>query len=136
MRRALIVLAAFLPGCVHVHQQDLDAWQGQPVSKLDKHPFFLTVPHSKTLASDGTEIRDYVNGGNVSMCSGGSLVTGGVAMASVESSTSCSTALRACHNIFYIKNGIVERYSPTGSGGVQCTTGEITRPDYIVTGVR
>ena len=88
-----ICLAAFLlPGCVH--QQDLDEWRGQPVSKLDKHPFFLTVPQTRTIASDGTEIRDYVNGGNVSTCSG--FATAGLGMADCSTTlapaTTCSTS--------------------------------------------
>jgi hypothetical protein len=121
--RATIVLTAILlSGCIR--QQDLDEWSGQPVSKLDKHPFFLTVPHTTTTTPDGTEIRDYVNGGNVATCSYG----GG--------SASCGETLRACHNMFYIKNGIIDRYSPIGSGGVHCVTNEMTRPDYMVTGAR
>jgi hypothetical protein len=60
---------AVLSGCVN--KADLDAWAGVPVAELDKHPFFLTVPVVRTMASDGTEIRNYVNGQNVASCSGG-----------------------------------------------------------------
>jgi hypothetical protein len=43
-------VALLLLGCVH--QADLDEWKGQSVSKLDKHPFFVTLPHNSTLAAD------------------------------------------------------------------------------------
>lgn len=55
-------------GCVH--KADLDSWEGVPVAALDKHPFFLTLPVVRTMASDGTEIRNYVNGKNIASCSG------------------------------------------------------------------
>jgi hypothetical protein len=83
-----------------------------------------------------TEVRDYVNGGSASSCFGGGSVSGGGAFASVSTDSDCFTRLRACHNVFYIKNGFVERYAPSGSGGARCMTGETTRPDYIVVGVQ
>ena len=60
-----------LSGCATVHQEDFDAWKGAPVAALETHPIFMTMPVVRTVASDGTEIRRYVNGGNVSSCSGG-----------------------------------------------------------------
>ena len=44
----LLLLAMSLTGCVGVRQQDLDSWVGKPVSALEPHPFFLTVPVIKT----------------------------------------------------------------------------------------
>jgi hypothetical protein len=99
-------------------------WTVQHKTNADAYAGTRGGEHSTTTTPDGTEIRDYVNGGNVATCSYG----GG--------SASCGETLRACHNMFYIKNGIVERYSPIGSGGMQCITVEMTRPDYLVTGAR
>lgn len=39
----------------------------------------------------------------------------------------CKDIQGVCNNIFYIKEGYVVEYRPTGSGGVRCATGEITR---------
>jgi hypothetical protein len=64
-RLAAVLAVAMLMGCATVREADLDAWKGQPVAELDKHPVFLTVPAIRTKARDGTEIRNYVNGSNV-----------------------------------------------------------------------
>ena len=75
-----------LVGCGTVRQSDLDAWVGQPVSYLELHPLFNTIPVVKRKASDGTETWNYVNrGGNAT-----------------------------CNNIFYVKNDVVLRYAPVG----------------------
>lgn len=52
----LLFVLSSLSGCATVRQVDLDAWVGQPVSALETHPIFITVPVVKTTASDGTEI--------------------------------------------------------------------------------
>jgi hypothetical protein len=123
------VSLALVGGCVS--KEDLDAWQGVPVAELDKHPFFLTVPFVRTTASDGTEIRNYVNGQNVASCSGGgSIFKSTVDMASYSSFTSCMQRFQACNNIFYIKDGRVQQYIATGTGGAICMTNETLRPGY------
>jgi hypothetical protein len=121
-------IAGAVSGCVN--KADLDAWKGVPVADLDKHPFFLTVPVVRTVASDGTEIRNYVNGQNVASCSGGGFVGGPVDMATYSSFSSCMQKFRACNNIFYIKDGRVQRYVATGTGGAICYTDETVRPGY------
>lgn len=130
LRLALAVVSlAFVNGCVN--KGDLDAWQGVPVAELDKHPFFLTVPFVRTTASDGTEIRNYVNGDNVASCSGGgSIFKSTVDMASYSSFSSCMQKFRACNNIFYIKDGLVQQYIATGTGGSICRTDETLRPGF------
>ena len=129
-RPALAVVSlAFIGGCVN--KRDLDAWQGVPVAELDKHPFFLTVPFVRTTASDGTEIRNYVNGQNVASCSGGGAIfKSTVDMASYSSFSSCMQRFRACNNIFYIKDGVVQQYIATGTGGAICVTDETLRPGF------
>ena len=71
---AFVMCAIVLEGCARVHQEDLDAWRGVPVSELEAQPFFLTLPVVRTVTSDGTEIRRYINGRNISSCSGGGAV--------------------------------------------------------------
>lgn len=130
-RLAAVLAVAMLMGCATVREADLDAWKGQPVAELDKHPVFLTVPAIRTKASDGTEIRNYVNGSNVSSCSSdGTVFAATVSMASYSEFTNCMASFAACNNIFYIRNGVVERYTPIGTGGARCYTDERLRPGF------
>lgn len=127
-QRLLCFLA--LVGCVH--QEDLDAWKGQPVSALDAHPLFLTMPLEVRRTSDGMEIRNYVNGINVDRCFGGATANSMGRMSVVVSGNSfCSTSFAACNNIFYIKNGIVVDYIPTPTHGASCMTDSRVRPRMI-----
>jgi hypothetical protein len=44
MSRLIVTgIALALSTCATVHQEDLDAWAGHPVSELDVHPIFLTM---------------------------------------------------------------------------------------------
>ncbi len=130
-RICAVPLALVIAGCASVHQEDLDAWAGHPVSDLDKHPIFLTLPVVRTTATDGTEIRDYVNGRNVSQCSGGGTVFAGqVSMATYSGFTNCMQNFAACHGIFYIKNGVIEHVSASGTGGMRCYTDATSRPGF------
>lgn len=76
--RLSIVMGASLAllGCLSVRQSDLDSWPGQPVSVLDKHPVFLTMKVVKTIASDGTEIRDYITAHASASCSSSGDISG------------------------------------------------------------
>jgi hypothetical protein len=125
--KVLVAAMAILPlvACLSVHLEDLNAWTGAPVSALDKHPIFLTLPVVKTMAADGTEIRNYVNGRNVT-CTGSA--SGVVSLAVYSSFTNYIQAFPACNNIFYIKNGVVTQYTPIGTGGARCYTDERLRP--------
>src|SRR3989442_11624345 len=81
VRRSQVLITALglclaVSGCVSVRQADLDSWVGQPVVTLEKHPVFLTMPVVRTVASDGTEIRNYINGRNIGHCSGGGSILG------------------------------------------------------------
>jgi hypothetical protein len=120
-----------LCSCASVHQEDLDAWIGHPVSDLEKHPLAVTVPAVRTVTSDGTEIRDYVNGRNIAKCSGGgSVFAGQVSFATYNSFSSCAQNFAACHTIFYIKNGVIDHVSAIGTGGMHCYTNETMRPNF------
>ena len=126
-----VLLVLMLAGCAThtVRQQDLDAWVGEPMSSLELHPFFITTPVVKTKASDGTEIWNYVNGRNIGSCSnGGSIYSGTVSMATYNTFTNCISNFGACNNIFYIRDGVVQRYVPTGSGGMGCFTTKELQP--------
>ena len=132
MKKILISLVAVaLSGCATVRQQDLDAWVGQPVVALETHPFFITVPVVKTRASDGTEIWNFVNGMNIGSCTGGGAIFGKtIDFSAYNQFASCVQRFAACNNIFYIKNGFVQNYTPIGTGGVRCYTEESLQPHF------
>ena len=133
-RIVVMLSATFVVGCATVatvRQVDVDAWVGQPVIALETHPIFLTIPVVKTQVSDGTEIWNYVNGANIGSCSGGGMVYGKkLDFGSYNQFFSCMQRFAACNNIFYIKNGKVSRYTPTGTGGMRCWTSEELQPNF------
>jgi hypothetical protein len=129
----IILIACICSACAFakVRQEDLDAWVGQPVIALEKHPVFITMPVIKTRTSDGTEIWNFVNGRNVSSCSSSGSIYGRVVDSPTYSQFSnCMQRVQACNNIFFINSGVVERYTPVGSGGVRCYTNEALQPHY------
>ena len=123
MQKVLIILVSLtmFSGCM-VRQQDLDSWVGQPVSILDMHPFFMTVPLEKRFTDDGIEIRNYRNGHSVSSCSGQATLNN--YSNSINSYANCYQNDVVCNNIFYIKNKKVIRYEPTG----RCYTNASLQP--------
>lgn len=130
MKLGLAMIAVVLAGCV-VRMEDTQAWVGRPVSELELHPVFLSMRLVRTVASDGTEVRNYINGANVSSCSGnGSIFGGPVSSANYSQFSSCMSSFAACNNIFYVKNGVVQSYVPTGSGGARCYTDDTLKPRF------
>jgi hypothetical protein len=144
--RVLAATCALLALSACVSKDDTDSWTGQPVLALELHPLFVTMPVIKTRASDGTEIWNCYNGRKSINCSGigvgtgsgtidatrmGNTVSGNVSgYVNYSSFTSCIAGSPACNNLFYIKDGIVQRYNPVGSGGAICTTDSRLRPQY------
>jgi len=127
---ALVIAAGQIAGCAHVRQEDLTAWEGQPVELLDKHPVFFTMRSVRTITADGTEIRNYVNGLG-GKCVDSTAVYGGVVNSATYSQfSSCVAHVAACNNIFYVKDGHVLRYSPIGTGGARCYTNDATNPNF------
>ena len=120
---ALILVS--LVGCGTIRQADLDSWVGMPVEALDTHSFFLTVPMVKTLSSSGIEIRNYANGIDGSSCftSAGSNRSS-ASYVSASAFTTCSNNRVVCNNLFYIRDGKVLEYAPTG----QCMTNDTVKP--------
>jgi hypothetical protein len=126
---AIAALTLVLVSCAlgrAVRQEDLDAWVGMPVEALDTHSVFITLPLAKTVTSSGIEIRNYPNKRNIGECFGSGSVnaSGYMNFVTYSSFATCSGGLVGCDNIFYIKNGVVVEYAPTG----HCYTDETVRP--------
>jgi hypothetical protein len=130
LRKLTLCLALALAACATVREEDTAAWAGRPVADLEKHPVFLTMSLVKTKTSDGTEIWNYVNARNLASCSRGGTIFGTVDMATYNGFASCMSSVAACNNIFYVKNGIVERFTPVGSGGMRCYTDARLQPGF------
>jgi len=127
----IFLCSFFVSGCLGVQQADLQSWEGRPVVELEKHPVFITLPVVRTKTSDGTEIWNYINGRNIGSCSAGGVVFGSmVDMSTYNTFSNCMQGFAACNNIFYIKNGLVQQYTPIGTGGARCYTDERLRPNF------
>lgn len=122
-----VLLLSALLGCAGVRQKDLDAWVGVPVEALDTHSFFITLPMVRTITASGIEVRDYPNKRNIGGCFGTGNVNANsnLSSAAYNSFATCSNGLVGCDNIFYIKNGVVVEYVPTG----RCRTDERVQPE-------
>lgn len=117
-------MVAVAVGCATVRQQDLDAWVGAPVAALDVHPVFNAIPMYRTIEPDGTEVRNYSNGSEVTQCFGSAGVRHGGHHADRDVFTSCSRSRVVCSNLFYIRDDRVLRYQPVGD----CYTDDSVRP--------
>jgi len=130
---SLMALVLFIHGCAGnmVRQQDLDSWVGVSVEELDTHSFFLTLPVSKTTTESGIEVRVYSNKQNLSSCFDTGNFNGKKYSknASFTSFQNCSSEIRGCDNIFYIKDGIVKEYKPVGTPKGICMTDESLQPE-------
>jgi hypothetical protein len=126
LRLAAIVIALLLSACAGllVRQQDLDAWVGVPVEALDTHSFFITVPMFRTVTESGIEIRNYANGRDVASCFTNAGANRSGNFVNATAFTSCSSGRIVCNNIFYIKDGKVVEYAPTG----RCYTDSSVQP--------
>ncbi|HEV2173473.1 MAG TPA: hypothetical protein VGR71_07895 [Nitrospira sp.] len=128
LRRAIFasVLVTDLVACgsLSVRQQDLDAWVGVPVAALDTHSVFITIPMYRTVTASGIEIRDYVNGADIASCFTNAGANRVGSFVNSNAFTTCSTRKIVCNNIFYIKDGKVIEYAPTG----RCYTDSTLQP--------
>jgi len=120
----IVAVVVAITGCATVRQQDLDSWVGMPVEALDTHSLFLTVPMFRTRTESGIEIRNYANGRDVTQCFGnaGANTFGNYVTANAFST--CSSGRIVCNNIFYIKDGKIIEYAPTG----RCYTDASVQP--------
>lgn len=117
-------ITAAISACATVRPQDLDAWVGVPVEALDTHSLFITVPMYKTISESGIEIRNYANGRDIAHCFSNGIGNAQGRYANSSVFTTCSAGRIVCNNIFYIKDGKVIEYAPTG----RCYTNESTQP--------
>ena len=125
------LLAALLVGCATVNPADTEAWVGQPVSVLEKQPLFLTMQVVKTQASDGTDIWNYVTGQAATSCNqDGTFLGRRIGWGTYMAFTDCTSRFQACNNIFYIRDGRVQRVVVMASGGAQCSTDRRFLPSY------
>ena len=113
MKPLLLTILVFLSACATVQQADLDAWINVPVEALDTHLFFATVPMNRTVSPSGLEVRNYSN--MRQQCGGMHFGYGLVGM-------DCRQI--GCNNIFYIKDGLIIKYTTQG----RCRTDYSTRP--------
>ena len=129
----ILLTALTLSGCLTVRQQDLvvrqqdlDAWAGMPVEALETHSFFITVPVFKTKTKSGIEVWNYANSsGSYKSCYASAGAFGDDGYVSAAGYESCTTNKTICNNIFYIKDGIVLEYAPTG----KCYTAAFVQPE-------
>jgi hypothetical protein len=119
-----VALVVTVTACATVRKQDLDAWVGIPVEALDTHSFFITVPMYRSVASSGIEIRNYANGVDVAQCFSNAGANKAGNYVNANAFTTCSSGRIVCNNIFYIKDGLVIEYVPTG----RCYTDETVQP--------
>ena len=120
----MVLLTLILGACATVRQQDLDSWVGVPSEALDTHSLFLTVPMVRTKTESGIEIRNYANGRNFGTCSGFGSASATGSWVNANAFSSCSSGWVGCNNIFYIREGKVVEYAPTG----RCFTDERVQP--------
>lgn len=116
---------AAVAGCATVRQEDLDAWVGAPVEALDTHSFFVTIPMIRTHTESGIEIRNYANGRDVAQCLGNATAYGNGGFVNANAFSTCSNNRIVCNNLFYIKDGKVVEYAPTG----RCKTAAFLQPE-------
>lgn len=111
----VVAIAVTVTACATVRKQDLDAWVGIPVEALDTHSLFITVPMYRSITSSGIEIRNYANGADVAQCFSNASGSKTGKYVNANAFTTCSSGRVVCNNIFYIKDGVVIEYAPTGS---------------------
>ena len=123
----LVIIAITLSACATrtVRKQDLDSWVGVPVEALDMHSFFITLPMNRTVTESGIEIRNYADDFEVTSCFGTPGANPWGYYISANAFHNCTKNRVVCNNIFYIKDGIVIEYAPTGS----CYTDETVQPE-------
>jgi len=121
-----VFVAGSVAGCATVHQSDLDAWVGMPVEALDTQSFFITLPMTRKVTASGIEVRNYANTAVQLDCDDAafSTVSPNGTRIRTHGSSACSGSTVGCNNIFYIKEGKVLEYAPTG----MCMTDARVRP--------
>jgi len=132
MKKLTVLFFFLISSCssILINQEVVQSWTNIPVSELDTHSWFLTVPMIKTITDDGLEIRNYRNGQTFSQCTGSGggsgTVTGNTVNVSTSTFQNCLSGEVACNNMFYIKDNIVLEYTLVGN----CRTANYLKPEY------
>jgi len=122
---ALIFLTPVCSTRPTVQQQDLDSWTNVSVEVLDSHTFFKTAPMFRTKTASGTEIRNYAYGYDFQECFSKAGADNNGDFVDEDAFIGCSSSRIMCNNMFYIKEGTVLEYAPTG----RCHTNEKLQPN-------
>ena len=122
---SMVASCASKPKEPSVRQQDLNAWVGVSVEALDSHDFFMKIPMYRTKTDGGTEVRIYAYGFNLGECFGEAGATKVGDFVNVDEFFACSRSLVVCNHMFFIRNGKVLEYAPTG----RCMTNDTVQPD-------
>lgn len=122
---AIVSLIAACAAKPTVRQHNLNAWVGVSVEALDTHVFFMTVPMFRTKTGSGTEIRNYAYGYDFQECFSKAGASNVGDFVNEDAFIACSSSRIVCNNIFYIKEGTVLEYAPTG----RCDTNEKLHPN-------
>ena len=108
-----------------VKQQDLVAWLGISIEALDTHTQFSIMPMFRTNSDSGTEIRNYAYGYNFGECFAKAGASHSGDFVDINTFITCSSSRIVCNNLFYIKEGKILEYAPTG----RCNTDRKTQPE-------
>ena len=79
----------------------------------------------RTKTDNGTEIRNYAYGYNFGECFGNAGANKVGDFVNGNAFTTCSSSRIVCNNIFYLKEGKVVEYAPTG----RCYTDAKVQPE-------
>ena len=107
-----------------VRPRDLDVWIGMPVEALDSQPLFSGIAMVRTVADDGVEIRNYASRRDFASCAGSASAIATGSYVSPDAFSNCTGGWAGCSNLFYIRNGKILEYAPTG----RCSTNESVWP--------
>ena len=119
-----------LCGCKST-QPDATAWPGTPVLVLDQHPVLAGMQLVRTIAGDGTEIRNYVGRASVASCTVANMdFSAALPPAAYNTFSQCLRSHPACINVFYIEKGVITAFTPIGTGGTHCPADERLQPNY------
>jgi len=104
-----------------------------PTEALDTHTFFITLPLIRKVLPSGIEVRNYPNRANMTQCLGdGRITTSRKGTTTYDDDMQCLSRSIGCDNIFFIKDGKILEYAPTG----RCYTSDAQRPQarYLTLG--
>lgn len=87
------------------------SWTGLPLAALEVHPALTGSRMVRTRTDSGIEIRNYSPMISASQCTALDSSVGSDSWVSGAAFAECSSSLKACHHLFYIKDGQILDYS-------------------------